>query len=159
MRKHIGMLATLSVVLFAGAGLFSQWWLNVDNKTEDVIVLPQQCYPQQQLCKFNVQALEMGVVFSKKVVYLQPFDIKVIQYSKDGGGIEQPQISFQMKNMNMGLNRYNLQASAALSEWKTRAVLPVCVSGRADWLAELEFVYQGKYYKLVYPLQAEQPPR
>lgn len=46
-------------------------------------------------------------------------------------------VEFQMRDMDMGLNRYRLEPAAA-GAWRGRAMLPVCTSGRSDWLATLD---------------------
>lgn len=49
----------------------------------------------------------------------------------------QVQAEFAMQGMEMGLNRYRLEHQAN-GEWQGRVTLPVCVSGRRDWLLVLE---------------------
>lgn len=46
-------------------------------------------------------------------------------------------VEFQMRDMDMGLNRYRLERGAA-GTWLGRAMVPVCMSGRSDWLATLD---------------------
>lgn len=44
---------------------------------------------------------------------------------------------FVMQGMEMGLNRYRLEHQPN-GAWQGRVTLPVCVSGRRDWLLVLE---------------------
>lgn len=46
-------------------------------------------------------------------------------------------IGFEMEGMEMGPNRYRLVRDAD-GIWRARVLLPVCVSGRRDWLMVVE---------------------
>lgn len=43
-----------------------------------------------------------------------------------------------MQGMDMGLNRYRLQETGADGQWRADVILPICVSGRTDWIGLLE---------------------
>ena len=52
-------------------------------------------------------------------------------------GTEQVSISFSMKNMDMGFNRYALERQPS-GDWRaTRIRLPFCVEGRHDFTADI----------------------
>jgi len=46
-------------------------------------------------------------------------------------------VDFTMAGMDMGQNRYRLAPGEA-GRWQGQATLPVCTSGRMDWLARVE---------------------
>ena len=48
-----------------------------------------------------------------------------------------------MKGMDMGWNRYRLNKDAA-GYWNAEVTLPVCVSGRSDWVADFDAVAEGR---------------
>jgi len=48
--------------------------------------------------------------------------------------VRQVLVQFTMKGMDMGLNRYRLVSDGA-GRWTGKAMLPVCTTGRTDWLA------------------------
>ena len=52
-------------------------------------------------------------------------------------GARQVSAEFVMQGMEMGLNRYRLIAEKE-GLWQARVTLPVCVSGRRDWVLWLE---------------------
>lgn len=52
-------------------------------------------------------------------------------------GARQVSAEFVMQGMEMGLNRYRLIAEKN-GLWQARVTLPVCVSGRRDWVLWLE---------------------
>lgn len=52
-------------------------------------------------------------------------------------GARQVSVEFVMQGMEMGLNRYRLIAQKD-DLWQARVTLPVCVSGRRDWVLWVE---------------------
>jgi hypothetical protein len=52
-------------------------------------------------------------------------------------GAHEVSAEFVMSGMEMGLNRYRLMAQQD-GLWQARVTLPVCVSGRRDWVLWLE---------------------
>ena len=63
---------------------------------------------------------------------LKPFDLVVTAPTAQAVNIE-----LHMQGMEMGLNRYRLIRQAN-GEWRATITLPVCVSGRRDWLLIIE---------------------
>ena len=64
-----------------------------------------------------------------------------------------------MKNMNMGVNRFKLikPSSKNIKKlWTGKALLPVCITGRADWFAELELISKKKKYMISFPISVKQ---
>lgn len=58
---------------------------------------------------------------------------------------------FQMVGMDMGMNRYRLTHSDGA--WRANVTLPVCMSGRVDWFALIEFTAKGNSYRAKFPFQ------
>jgi hypothetical protein len=52
--------------------------------------------------------------------------------------------------MDMGLNRYQLITDGA-GRWLAKVTLPVCSSGRGDWLAVVEVVTEGRRFAAQLP--------
>lgn len=63
---------------------------------------------------------------------MQPFQLWV-----RAAGARKVQASFTMEDMDMGLNLYTLHADKA-GIFRARVTLPVCVTGRTDWLLAVE---------------------
>lgn len=64
----------------------------------------------------------------------KPFDI-YIEHAP--AGTEQVSISFSMKNMDMGFNRYMFERQPSGNWQAARIRLPVCVEGRRDFTADI----------------------
>ncbi|MCB5190428.1 hypothetical protein LG198_06790 [Methylobacillus arboreus] len=63
--------------------------------------------------------------------------------------------SFDMHDMQMGLNRYRFQQQPDGS-WRAMVTLPVCVSGRSDWLMTIDIKREAqplKQYQLEFIAQ------
>jgi hypothetical protein len=60
----------------------------------------------------------------------------------EGAAVESVTVSFTMVGMDMGDNRYRLLPDGQ-GGWNGQAVLPVCVKGRSDWVAEVTLKEQG----------------
>ena len=59
----------------------------------------------------------------------------------------------------MGVNRFLLKKTNFRNEkqkWQGKALLPICVTGRADWVSELEVVTQKSKYVFSFPIFVKQ---
>ncbi len=88
-------------------------------------------------CRISGPGYQVEVAFETRPRALQPFPVAV----KPGGSkdVKAVSVGFSMPGMAMGLNRYAL-VSAAEDEWRGEVTLPICVSGRTDWVAEVEIL-------------------
>ncbi|MDO4641584.1 MAG: hypothetical protein Q4A84_07795 [Neisseria sp.] len=74
------------------------------------------------------------VIFNGPLATRIPFDIQLENVPKN---TEAVYISFSMRDMDMGFNRYDLKRQADGS-WRANQVrLPVCSAGRRDYLADI----------------------
>ncbi len=81
---------------------------------------------------------------------LKPFRIEV---SSDAG-VEDVTVSLEMQGMDMGRNRYRLLRTEK-GNWQAEVTLPICTSGRSDWIAVFEVQILGKPYQLNVPFTLE----
>lgn len=58
--------------------------------------------------------------------------------------------TFAMRGMDMGMNRYQLISDGA-NRWLGNVTLPVCTSGRSDWIAVLQVVTEGRSFAVEVP--------
>lgn len=76
------------------------------------------------------RAVELGVIGDLKV--LTPFQVWL-----KAPGAQTVHASFTMEGMDMGFNLYTLKPDAE-GVFKARVTLPVCVTGRRDWIMTLK---------------------
>ena len=86
-----------------------------------------------------MQDVELVVKLFPPVIVMSPFKIQVAS----DADVSAVHLSFRMKNMEMGMQRYALIKNAD-GQWQTDVVLPVCSLGRSDWtlILETEYVQQ-----------------
>ena len=108
------LLAGVLLILFAAAKLLLlDWW--------------QKQQPQ-------ARAADGSHVRSTPISHRSAFDITVENTPAE---TQQVSISFSMKDMDMGFNRYMLQQQFPRT-WQARQIhLPVCVEGRRDYIADI----------------------
>jgi hypothetical protein len=81
-------------------------------------------------CSFHLDGGEVFVKSMEPPSALQPFELRVrAPWARDA------QARFRMHGMDMGPNHYRLIKESDV--WKARVVLPICVSGRRDWVLSL----------------------
>lgn len=146
------------LIIVAGIILSVKW--HHKNNEQTIIKLPfENCYAQNKICTLIIDELKIEISFSKNIYYLKHFDVSVSTESKTDIDVESIHIDFKMKNMNMGVNRFILTKISSENKrqnWKGRALLPVCVTGRADWVSELEIMTKQNKYILTLPLNVKQ---
>jgi len=71
-----------------------------------------------------------------------------------GEALETVMISFSMLGMDMGLNRYRMVLGAS-NTWTADVTLPICVSGRSDWIAGVELVTARRRFQWNVPFVLE----
>lgn len=147
------IIATLILVL--------SLYLNSKSETQEqkVIKVPIENCTSQHVCLVNSDVFNIKILFDENIYYLKPFAVSILIKSKISPEIESIQIDFKMKGMNMGVNRFMLSKVKSENndlKWIGKALLPVCVTGRADWFAELEIVTKLNKYTLSVPVLVKQ---
>ena len=131
-------------------------WKKTDKKLAVVKISSGNCKPQNKVCNVELEGLKIGVLFDEDVFYLKPFNVSVSLNDKSNNKIESVYIDFKMKNMDMGVNRFLLtEVGNKKQSWQGKALLPICVTGRADWFSELEIMTKQNKYILTFPLQVK----
>lgn len=135
-------------------------WKKTDKELTVVKMSFENCKPQNKVCNIELEGLKLEVLFDEDVFYLKPFNVSVSLKNKSNNKIESVYIDFKMKNMNMGGNRFLLtEVGNKKQNWQGKALLPICVTGRADWFSELEVIIDKKKYILTFPLIVKQATR
>jgi len=117
------LLLVVALVAIAVAG----WWLK--RPTEAVAM---SCPDPQVGCAFSHQGASARVRFSMQPLPLEAFELTVTAPHATKISAE-----FQMVGMDMGFNRYDLRPAAG-GTFSSSVTLPVCVSGRHDWVLYLD---------------------
>lgn len=129
-RAILPLAIALALVAIAIAG----YWLK---RPADAVVLA--CADPRAGCAFSHAGAPATLRFSHTPAPLEAFELTVAAAGARRVGAE-----FQMAGMDMGFNRYDLRPAAA--GFSARVTLPVCASGRHDWMLYLDI--DGRRYAL-----------
>lgn len=150
-------LLSLLVLSLACAALVALWALRpaLHAPAPPAIALHAEpdCDSARQSCRAHGDDLEIELRLGPALRPLEPFSIALRVNPDAGARIE---IEFQMRGMDMGLNRYRLDRDAE-GVWRGRAVLPVCTTGRSDWYAVIEIAQGGKRWIAEMPFVVSPP--
>ena len=149
------------IVLFFIAGFFINNDIDVitDSKPTTAINISfSHCNVQKETCNVDTDDFSLNISFDEHVYYLKPFNFSISSKLKSNVEIESVQIDFKMKNMDMGVNRFmlkNINIKNKFQTWKGKALLPICVTGRADWISELEVITEDTKYIISFPISVK----
>ena len=89
----------------------------------------------------NCAALIQGCTLEQDKLFVKtdraPTPLKPFALTVRAPAAQAVNVEVQMQGMEMGLNRYRLIRQAN-GEWRATITLPVCVTGRRDWLMLIE---------------------
>lgn len=160
--RPIGVLVVLVLVFvgwFAGQYYFSAQ-IRHDPASQDVadlLIVATDCNASRSQCLAKNQSLALYLKLGPPVDALEPFNVEVTIAGGEGRGADSVDIEFLMSGMDMGINRYRLEASES-DIWYGRAVLPVCTTGRRDWHAVVNVVAGTKRLQASFPFTVDDLP-
>lgn len=116
---------------------------------------PQAVKPEAIACEDIVRGCSHGdltvqAMMAPKVMHAFEMRVTVPRASS-------VQASFDMKSMQMGINRYRFQQHPDGS-WRAKITLPVCVDGRSDWLMTLNINHLSQQENDNYQLEFRAEP-
>jgi hypothetical protein len=139
-RVRVRVLAPLLLVVALAAIAVAGYWLK---RPAEAQLVP--CADPLAGCSFRHRGATVIVRFSVRPEPLEAFQINV-----QAPGSTRLSAEFQMVGMEMGFNRYDLRPSGN-SMFTSNVTLPVCVSGRRDWMLRLDI--DGSHYSLPFSTQ------
>ena len=122
-RVMLPLLLAVALVAIALAG----YWLK---RPADAMAVA--CADPLAGCSFSHRGAAASARFSAQPTALEAFELNV-----RAAGVSRISAEFQMVGMDMGFSRYDLRPTAD-GAWAAKVTLPVCVSGRRDWILYLD---------------------
>jgi len=116
---------------------------------EKTTILVSGCDLSKDKCKVVLEKSEHEITIEGEVKALQKFTINIID---NDDMIEQASVELKMKAMDMGKNRFAFVKSGDHG-WKTDVVIPVCTTGRRDWLFEFEIIQSGAKKRVIFEIK------
>ena len=128
-------------------------------KEKDVVkIQPKNCNLESKECVVELNEIKVKILFDENIYYLKPFNVSVMNENLNNLKLESIYVDFKMNNMNMGVNRFLLKNDDDKSIWQGKALLPICVTGRADWLSEIELATKTNKYLISLPISVKKLP-
>jgi hypothetical protein len=104
------------------------------------LAVEPDCDAARAPCTALGEGLRLRLALHGEVVPMQPFEVHLEVAAGPPGGeavaITGATVDFDMVGMDMGQNRYRLQAGDG-GRWTARVTLPACVRGRRNWIARV----------------------
>lgn len=127
--------------------LIGNYFLNKDMKSTGLVEY-SKCRLGIDACEIIINNKHLSVVLDGEVKALAPFFIKI---SDKNNLIDNAIVSFKMKAMDMGVNKYRFIKGN--SNWSAKIIIPICTTGRRDWLAEIEVQYANTIRKVTFNIE------
>ena len=134
------VLAPLLIVIALAAIAVAGYWLK---RPAAAVAVP--CADPLAGCRFSHRSTTVTVHFSAR-----PSPLKAFEIVAHAPGATHLSAEFQMVGMEMGFNRYDLRQTGN-GIFVSKVTLPVCVSGRRDWMMTLDI--DGAHYALPFSTQ------
>lgn len=127
-RSHFYRLAPLAVLLLVALVLYLEGAMT----PREAPPLPVNCPDLAVGCSARLAGREITLGVTGELKVLKPFELWV-----KAEGARAVTARFTMMGMDMGFNLYTLRADNE-GVFRAQVTLPVCVSGRRDWLLDLD---------------------
>ncbi len=152
-QEFLPLIGLLFLLLFAGCSQSDR-----QDKAVTRLLSDHSCEPLGSPCRSQAGSRVVSLFFPAAVHYLRPFEMQVVAMGFGQDEIINVTVSFTMTDMDMGINRFGLRKEEtpnARLTYKGRGMIPVCVSGRRDWLATVELETENNIYTAQYRLKIE----
>lgn len=107
-----------------------------------------KCLPTGKACMAVAEGLSASLQLPAVVPVSRPFRVRAV-VSKQSGSVSAIEVAFAMKGMDMGVNRYRLVRKG--DHWESLVVLPVCTTGRTDWIVRMSVSSNNREYRAEFP--------
>ena len=125
-------LRSFFVVLLLALVIVGNYFLR--KGTDNNQVEYSKCQLGIENCLIVTDGMELEIIVEGEIKALKPFVIHMVDKNQI---IDKALVKFNMKAMNMGVNQYEF-VQIDNNNWKAEVVIPVCTTGRRDWLVEFE---------------------
>ena len=116
----------------------------------EILELHLPCNIATDGCTVGNDNVQLSIKFDQNFGALKPFTLQLQLDQNTPLKVDEINLIFSMNGMNMGLNKYRLiQKNDAL--WVATVTLPICTSGRSDWIADFEIQSINQKWKVQLP--------
>ena len=140
--RHFSIILLLSIVLIVN------YFLRQDIDITNTPVEYSKCRLGDQSCEIIIAGHRLELLIEGEVRALKPFIVHIVDTDNI---LEQAKVIFEMKAMDMGINQYVFKKVD--DNWQANVVIPICTTGRLDWVAEFEIASNGDLRKVVFNIE------
>ena len=150
------LLLLILILVAAGVAYYIVTDKDMEQKPRHSLnMLDSNCNPSKSVCAAADQDYSITLYFPEQVHYLKPFRMRVTTKGLNKLAIDAVNVEYTMVGMDMGLNRFTLKPmtdAKGQQHYEGEGILPVCVSGRVDWLANVQVITTEKVYEAEFKL-------
>ncbi len=116
------------------------------------------CEPLGRACAATGEDGGFTLRFSEGVRPLEPFEVRIRPAPGSGIEAQRAMVEFEMTGMDMGINRFRVEPAAG-GGFAGQAVIPVCTTGRTDWVATVTLSGTERMWVARFPFEAQSRQR
>jgi hypothetical protein len=136
--------------------LLSLYPVSINNEQQENSFSIHQCQALATGCKASIENIQVEIRFPESIVFLQPFPLEVRLSGNQQIPVDKLTVEFKMADMDMALNFSQLeQTDNNKLLWTGKGVLPVCTTGRTDWLAIISIQQDGKVQQTAFQFEVK----
>lgn len=148
-RSLVWLLLVLAAALAIGV-LYRDADHGPQEEAQTLAVAPG-CDPESEICTAGDAGRGLGFAMPEGARLMAAFPVEV---QLRGLAADAVTVDFRMQGMDMGVNRAQLQDLGG-GRWRGDVILPVCTTGRADWLAVVDVRSAKGGWQAVFPFSVE----
>jgi len=122
------------IVLLVLVAFVSLWWQQHQRPQIPVTLESVSCQPANGDCHVTIDGGQLQWRVDSPLQYLQAFSSHIRLENIADKDVRHVSMKFIMRGMEMAVNRSEFKRQSA-GVWQAESVLPICASGRKDWLA------------------------
>ena len=130
---------------------YSEYISNSSESDKKIIYMKKlnDCNIYTDGCTFLDEERQIKIKFTGEVRTMKSFGIST-KFENFNNTIDNVSVTFKMKSMDMGLNKFSLNkqdiSSGISGLWLGNILLPICVSKRSDWEMQLNIETEKNIY-------------
>ena len=127
------------------------------NEKNIIQLKSNNCGVESKKCIVEFNKLKLKILLDENIYYLKPFKVSVLNENMDELELESIQVDFKMKSMDMGVNRFFFKKNEVENAhiWNAKVLLPICITGRADWISEFIVTTKSSKYLISLPISVK----
>ena len=139
----------IAVICFISLGYFSSSFMEMNNPSHPGINLATEsnCNPLKSRCWAGQDKIRLGFFLPSQAQYLKPFPVELNIVGIENTKIKKVSVTFEMSEMDMGINQFFLKKNEQSQVYIGEAILPICVTGRKDWSAKVMVETEDNRYQ------------